>query len=175
MTGDEFKPYYDFIAKNIPMDNMKIILRKNNKEIFPCFVFLTRMDTISSHVYNADSSFEMMDNYLMLACLYGVLKSLSEKNTYIACQNVEYKNKRTGRAMTNEVVYVSRVRGDRKVVPYFSEKIDWKHSWSVVGHYRSIKGIGKNRNGNRCEFGKTWVIPCIKGNGDFVEKIRMVV
>jgi hypothetical protein len=54
--------------------------------------------------------------------------------------------------------------------------IDWSHQWEVMGHWRRVKGIGKDRNGSYTQVGYTWVEPHIKGpeNKPFVKKKRLV-
>lgn len=55
-----------------------------------------------------------------------------------------------------------------------NEPVDWKHSWECVGHWRKISGIGKDVDGNYRVIGKTWVLPCVKGNGELIKKLRVV-
>jgi hypothetical protein len=41
--------------------------------------------------------------------------------------------------------------------------IDWSHRWEVRGHWRIVKGIGKDRDGNYTVMGFTWVNNFVKG------------
>jgi hypothetical protein len=52
--------------------------------------------------------------------------------------------------------------------------VDWKHQWSVRGHWRKISpnSFGKNRNNEYSILGQTWVSECTKGKGQFVKKTR---
>ena len=52
--------------------------------------------------------------------------------------------------------------------------IDWSHSFLVRGHWRKLNGIGKNRNGDYCIHGRTFVIPHEKGKGKLIHKTRIV-
>lgn len=44
-----------------------------------------------------------------------------------------------------------------------SREIDWTHRWNVRGHWRKCDGLGKDRDGNYCVHGFTWVIDHEKG------------
>lgn len=44
-----------------------------------------------------------------------------------------------------------------------SIEVNWSHRWEVRGHWRRIKGLGKNREGRYEVNNMTWVNPCVKG------------
>lgn len=54
-------------------------------------------------------------------------------------------------------------------------QIDWSHRWEVRGHWRDIAGIGKDRCGEYCVKGKTWVMEHVKGPEDLpvIRKVRV--
>jgi hypothetical protein len=56
------------------------------------------------------------------------------------------------------------------------KEIDWSHRWDVMGHWRKIAGIGKDRNGSYTIKGYTWVIPHTKGPEEkpLIRKTRVV-
>ena len=56
-------------------------------------------------------------------------------------------------------------------------KIDWSHRFEVRGHWRKHNGIGKNRAGDYCVEGSTYVIDYQKGpeEAPLVKKTRVVV
>lgn len=55
-------------------------------------------------------------------------------------------------------------------------KIDWQHQWRVRGHWRKISPqmIGKDREGEYCIVGRTWVKDFVKGDGPLIEKTRII-
>lgn len=55
-------------------------------------------------------------------------------------------------------------------------EIDWSHRWDVMGHWRKIAGIGKDRAGSYTIKGYTWVIPHTKGPEEktLIRKTRFV-
>jgi hypothetical protein len=57
---------------------------------------------------------------------------------------------------------------------FFNQNIEWSHSWEVRGHWRSFKGTGKNRQGEKNVDGWTWVKPHKKGDGELLQKNRVV-
>jgi len=104
-------------------------------------------------------------------------------------------NRRTGLEKTKQRIRIGsgkekRIHTIRRIVHVCSKnniikyekklimrKIDWSHRWSVRGHWRIAKGIGKDRTGDYCVSGYTWVKDCIKGNPEkeFVKKTRIVL
>lgn len=72
----------------------------------------------------------------------------------------------------NKVIYV-RPKNKPEEDPG-EEQVTWSHAFWVMGHWRTISGIGKDRNDNYCVSGKTWVVPYVKNKelGDPVTKIR---
>lgn len=58
-----------------------------------------------------------------------------------------------------------------------SNTIDWSHRWFVRGHWRVTEGLGKDREGNYCVEGFTWVKEHVKGPEGkplVQEKVRFV-
>lgn len=57
-----------------------------------------------------------------------------------------------------------------------SRQIDWSHAWLVRGHWRKTNGLGKDRAGDYCVSGMTWVNEHRKGPDDVpvVPKVRFV-
>lgn len=57
-----------------------------------------------------------------------------------------------------------------------SRQIDWTHRWAVRGHWRKTHGYGKDRDGNYCVEGMTWVSEYEKGPEDapMVKKTRII-
>lgn len=62
---------------------------------------------------------------------------------------------------------------ERKNSFYTGKNIDWTHKWSVRGHWRKHNGLGKDRSGERCVEGFTWVKEHEKGP-DIKEKVMKV-
>lgn len=52
--------------------------------------------------------------------------------------------------------------------------LNWTHRWEVCGHWRKITGVGKNRSGEYCISGFTWVTPHERGDGPLIKKTRIV-
>lgn len=55
-------------------------------------------------------------------------------------------------------------------------EIDWSHRWEVMGHWRKVDTIGKDRGGDYCVEGFTWVKEHIRGPEEMplVKKPRVV-
>jgi hypothetical protein len=55
--------------------------------------------------------------------------------------------------------------------------IIWTHRWWSRGHWRDLQGrVGKDRAGDYCIVGKTWVIESVKGDPEMpiINKVRVV-
>ena len=74
----------------------------------------------------------------------------------------------------NKVIYV-RPRSKSGSLVHEGREVQWSHAFWVMGHWRDISGIGKDRDGNYNVKGKTWVVPHVKNAelGDPVNKIRV--
>ena len=73
-----------------------------------------------------------------------------------------------------KVIYVRSKNSSGEVV-HKGRAVQWSHAFWVMGHWRDISGIGKDRDGNYNVKGKTWVVPHVKNAelGDPVNKIRV--
>lgn len=89
---------------------------------------------------------------------------------------IKSKNTKIKAKVIRKVVYVS----DKKIKP---KKIngnvinwDYSHRFEVRGHWRIVKGLGKDRNGEYCIKGFTWVNSHLKGSQDLplIKKTRIV-
>lgn len=76
-------------------------------------------------------------------------------------------------ARINKVIHIrprglSESEGERNV--------NWSHAFWVMGHWRDISGVGKDRDGNYTVNGMTWVVPHVRKAelGDPINKIRLV-
>lgn len=113
-------------------------------------------------------------NLIVGVLLKYLKKVLTDKDTYIAKDRIVVK-KKSGLPHPIDICHIST----KKNIKQYEKKnnltnIEWFHSWKVIGHWRTIKGIGKSREGNYDVVGKTWVNPCIKGDGPLIEKIRVI-
>ena len=65
---------------------------------------------------------------------------------------------------------------DNHMVKEIRDEVNWLEGWHVKAHWRRLKNpktLGKDRSGNYCVPGLTWVSECTKGNDkDIVKRIR---
>lgn len=75
-----------------------------------------------------------------------------------------------------KVVHVCKRAKRESLEATKSITIDWSHRWEVRGHWRSLQGLGKDRSGEYCVPGKTWVLNHVKGPDDrpLIKKVRVV-
>lgn len=69
-----------------------------------------------------------------------------------------------------EVVHLT-LREQMTKYPAHGASIDWSHRWEVAGHWRRIRGVGKDRTGRYLVPGATWVRPHEKGK-ELVAAVR---
>lgn len=77
----------------------------------------------------------------------------------------------------SQIIHVVPKKSKKEdVVPIFRGTIDWSHRWEVMGHWRRVSGIGKDRNGVHCLPGLTWVREHEKGPEEavLVKKMRVI-
>lgn len=123
-----------------------------------------------------------------LAPLFMMLRTkISIATKYLQPDNVEFRDKtysigktmRKGRLVDRVARFIV---ASRKAVRYESTpnddptNVDWQHRWQVCGHWRTVKGIGKDQQGNPVR-GFTWVNEHVKGPDDkpLILKTRVVV
>lgn len=85
----------------------------------------------------------------------------------------------TGKEKTFHTIRkIVHVRPARLIDSTYSESrvIDWSHRWAVRGHWRALRGLGKDREGNYCVPGYTWVSEHVRGpeGAPLVVKTRVV-
>ena len=61
------------------------------------------------------------------------------------------------------ITHVTPVKYISEVKAVGGGVVDWTHRWEVRGHWRSVSGIGKDRDGNYNQSGWTWVKNHVKG------------
>lgn len=63
----------------------------------------------------------------------------------------------------NRVIHVAPNKAKKDYAPGPGRKVEWSHCWEVMGHWRKVQGIGKDRFGQYNVEGMTWVVPHEKG------------
>lgn len=114
----------------------------------------------------------------LFRCCYAYFSSL--KNRHLAIEHVREKikfsaNGKKSQRVIRQVVHVTQKRITTPTGPYGGQ-IDHSHRWEVMGHWRSIAGMGKDRYGAYGVRGSTWVLPHVKGpeSKPFIKKQRVV-
>lgn len=85
--------------------------------------------------------------------------------------------KKTRPHTINQIVRIVPKNLKEKTLPLTQgAEIDWSHRWEVRGHWRKIELLGKDRSGEYCVNGFTWVKDHIRGpeHLPIVKKTRVV-
>lgn len=154
------------------------------KEIAPKeYVFTIVVESINDNGQRERSVYDVkkgegFEN--MNGILKHYLAKLSQEKIGVASRNQNIKigsgkNKTFWRP--KNITYVS----PKKYIDNFSQLADsrnitWSHRWEVRGHWREIKGLGKDRDGKYGVVGHTWVMNHSKGPEHLpvIKKIRVV-
>lgn len=113
-----------------------------------------------------------LEQYFKLVFRY-LLYKINQKDTYLGIENITMK-KKSGQTEIKPISYVCSRRNLIKRSQELSNKIEWKHSWECIGHWRICRTIGKDRDGTYNQFNRTWVKPCIKGEGTLIKKLKIL-
>jgi len=75
-----------------------------------------------------------------------------------------------------ELVFVTPTKMKSSASTIVGHTVDWSHRWEVRGHWKKVKGIGKNREGQYIVNKLTWVVPHEKGpdGKPVIKKQRLV-
>ena len=130
---------------------------------------------------------EMTENlFVTIISALSVISNLSNKTVVAdtpSTPQTEYyrrKHAETIKRYNRPIYYVLDKKEETKKVKYSQIEsrghLEFTHSFKVRGHWRRIseKSYGKDRNGNYNILGYTWVTDYIKGNGELVQKLRVI-
>lgn len=124
------------------------------------------------------------DDWHFISTLYALLEHFLKRmqTEEVGKQNPKFKFKRkiSGPRKGTEFHKVRKVicvspKKDMNKYDYL-DNVEWGHSWTVRGHWRRTNDetLGKDRNGDYCVKGYTWIAPHIKGEGPLIKKVRVV-
>lgn len=142
-----------------------IVLVENNNNVLLLPVEIQKLGPMMRMNKPLDEYFRMIFRYL--------LYKINQKDTYLGIENITMK-KKSGQTEIKPISYVCSKRNLLKRSQELSNKIEWKHSWECIGHWRVCRTIGKDRDGNYNQFNRTWVKPCIKGDGTLIKKLKVL-
>ena len=130
---------------------------------------------------------ELLENVVqMIANIFDALKMLAkyailvDKNEKMKPEYYTFKDKsKKTIKVTNRPIYYVLDKKDYEKKNYEIKaigKLEYSHAFKVRGHWRRIdeKSIGKDRNGDYKIEGFTWVTDYIKGDGELVNRVRIV-
>jgi len=107
------------------------------------------------------------------------LDILLNKKPFIVEKFVSFKKNKNFKKTPFKKVCFLRVGENKKNYKYLNPSTGTGskhlHRYEVSGHWRTAKGLGKDQNGEYNQSGRTWVKNCIKGQGEYIYKPRVVV
>lgn len=143
-------------------------------------------DQVFKKFHLDDKEFFMEGNGRFLLAIRQIIDHINNRNiNYIT--NIEHI-KVQGRINRNftkfkynpdHIIYVATektVKTNENIVKRLIKKPDF--AYEVMGHWRRLFGksnLGKNRQGNYCVVGRTWVKEHVRGQGELKKRTRLVV
>lgn len=139
-------------------------------------VFTQELDPVFKTTYIANRSEERAGILPLLKNLLDYMKS-SRLYTEESDYRIKYRDKKTKQKHSvriNQIIHVSKSK--TKPTTALGGSIDYSHRFEVMGHWRKVKGIGKDRAGEYVVNGYTWVKNHEKGDKSLplVKKTRIV-
>ncbi len=155
------------LVDSFPFKNMTIVAE--NIAVH----YVVTDDAKSGYCMGNNSIFGEDGKRLMLIFLMDLLFRLSKKETTLVER--KYETRGSGnRSKIRNIVDVYAKKTFNKEIYKNDPTAIFSHAWEVVGHWRVCGTIGKDRNGEYNQIGRTWVNPCTKGSGELVKKIRVI-
>jgi len=146
-------------------------------------VFIDKSGNINIMYFNDDklSSPENIDRYV--AIKGELIKMIEHIHDYRSAEDKEVRSKsllndngKKSYYKLNQIIYLTKKNHQENVEKTIKKKVEWTHSYRVMGHWRTLEPgkIGKNQEGNYIVPGFTWVKDFVKGEGELIEKIRII-
>ena len=139
-------------------------------------IFLNKKGEISvstnnKNIQNEKSFLEKVGQTFILA-----LNILLNKKHYSYLRKQKNTKRIDGKKIKgfSKVTYITNKIPPVKDYNTHSNRKPIGHKFLSRGHWRPVKGIGKNYNGEYVEVGRTWVKESIKGQGELIIKPRII-
>lgn len=114
----------------------------------------------------------------ILSLIQSVLNSFRGQSFAREIVKESMKIKVNGKKKQININTITHVYPDKLITPkgLHGKILEWSHRWEVRGHWRKIKGKGKDRTGSYTQEGFTWVLNHEKGplDKELVQKTRVV-
>jgi len=144
---------------------------------FTIFLPETKDSSIHASWLNPDTDFSLPSTEniwrgIITTFICASVKAITDKTSRLG--HASHVKRVFGKVKPYMFTYVKQVN---TVYPNSSKApqvVEWKHSWWVAGCWVKIHGIGKDRDGIRKIDGLTWRVPHIKGDGELLEKVRVL-
>lgn len=149
------RAYLEEGCSHIDIDS-EMEIRIFNDPKFNIEVFWKKVSPALSRLIGADPRVEEDSLKQTVDNITSFCLALQEKDVVLGCREITFKTAKKRYSSKNITYvaskrYISRLKG--------AVNIEWTHSFSVCGHWRKVKSVGKNRAGEYCINGATWVLP----------------
>ncbi len=143
-----------------------LYLHEQNDQLIYCHVTANRKNKILEYYHGTISCISDRGDARAIASWLNALDHSSvgfmKSNERFKYKNQLTKEKRLIKIKEVVMVYPKKLSAEQKLYAE-THKIQFSHRFAVRGHWRHIQGIGKNRQGEYCIDGKTYVHEFEKG------------
>lgn len=155
----EVEPYvFEFLA---------YILKSTNGEVVGTPLYINSVDCReqSVNLMKGSDDIRLQGAMHLLAVLLQMSDGVMATEKVSTVAHIPTPNGKTRPREINQIIRIIPRNEINRAKPIFSREIDYSHRWTVRGHWRTVKTIGKDRDGNPY-LGFTWVKDHIKGPED---------
>jgi hypothetical protein len=123
------------------------------------------LKSITKESINAYIDEYVFDQLALIGSKRWVVETLNSRNP---------NKKHKGNQPKNVKKIIHLVDNNKEITYAHHGQLEYLHSFSVRGHWRKCKSIGKDRCGEYKIINNTWVNPFIKGQGEYIHKVRVI-
>jgi hypothetical protein len=142
------------------------------------YILFSLIKTVTNPISGPGGLFVAISTYTMpLVKAYLEKLNTGEVGTEHSRERLKVGTGKTKRTITIRKIVHVKPKGKKYFGEYAGTRdVDWTHRWFVRGHWRKHEGLGKDREGNYCIAGRTWVNAHEKGPEDapLISKTRIV-
>lgn len=149
------------VFKNLTYNGSKFFIKDN------CFFAVMVLDEDYSSQIEGDSTGVDLDCFLFARALFDEMKTKYTVGKEKASQRTRIGTGSDRRLMRiKNILHIAMKKEQKSYCKSLGKEIEWTHRWEVMGHWRRVATVGKDRFGNYGVKGFTWVVPHTKGAED---------
>jgi len=172
-----------FVSSDLVNESGPMLVIETAPKTFVKFMLLRQLGEYFIVAFNVteeidDGKFNILKIYLSKLENQLVAHEVVNEKVRFKNQFSSPKTEKKDFAKISRIIRIIASEKKESANPIFSKVIDWSHRWNVRGHWRRLAPgkIGKDRSGEYCIAGQTWVSEFEKGpeGAPVIKKTRVV-